>query len=56
MPSALRFSGEPFAFGGSTHCLLFRPKTRLSFDFHGQQPGLNSTNIPINSMIAKVVR
>lgn len=45
-----------FHFGGSTHCLLFRPETRLSFDFHGQQPGLNSTNIPINSMIAKVVR
>ncbi len=44
-----------FHFGGSTHCLFFRPETRLiEFDLHGQEPGLNSTNIPINSKIATV--
>jgi phosphatidylserine decarboxylase len=45
-----------FHFGGSTHCLMFRPGVRLEFDFHGQKPGLDSSNIPINSQIAKVVR
>lgn len=43
-----------FHFGGSTHCLFFRPGVNLQFDFHGQQPGLNSNNIPINSRIATV--
>jgi phosphatidylserine decarboxylase len=45
-----------FHFGGSTHCLIFRPGVDLEFDFHGQQPGLNSSNISINARIAKVVR
>ena len=44
-----------FHFGGSTHCLFFRPGVNLQFDFQGQQPGLNSNNIPINSRIATVV-
>jgi phosphatidylserine decarboxylase len=35
-----------FHFGGSTHCLMFRPGVRLDFDFHGQTPGLTSSNIP----------
>ncbi|WP_200940666.1 phosphatidylserine decarboxylase family protein [Cellulomonas sp. Leaf334] len=43
-----------FHFGGSTHCLIFRPGVRLQFDLHGQVPGLNSSNIPINSRIATV--
>jgi phosphatidylserine decarboxylase len=43
-----------FHFGGSTHCLLFRPEVQLDFDMHGQTPGLNSNNIPINSRIATV--
>ncbi len=41
-----------FHFGGSTHCLIFGPQVKLEFDFHGQKPGLNSKNIPINSRIA----
>jgi len=45
-----------FHFGGSTHCLLFRPGVNLEFDLHGQQAGLKSSNIPVNSQIAKVVR
>jgi phosphatidylserine decarboxylase len=45
-----------FHFGGSTHCLLFRPGVNLEFDLHGQTPGLKSSNIPVNSQIAKVVR
>jgi phosphatidylserine decarboxylase len=45
-----------FHFGGSTHCLLFRPGVNLEFDLHGQTPGLNSSNIPVNAQIAKVVR
>ena len=43
-----------FHFGGSTHCLFFRPETKLQFDLHGQTPGLGSKNIPINSKIATV--
>ena len=45
-----------FHFGGSTHCLMFRPGVRLDFDFHGQTPGLTSSNIPVNARIATVVR
>ncbi len=45
-----------FHFGGSTHCLIFRPQVRLEFDHHGQKPGLDSTNIPVNSRIATVMR
>lgn len=45
-----------FHFGGSTHCLIFRPGVELMFDLHGQKPGLNSSNIQVNSVIATVVR
>jgi phosphatidylserine decarboxylase len=51
--------GDPlgmFHFGGSTHCLMFRPGVRLDFEFHGQKPGLTSSNIPVNARIATVVR
>lgn len=44
-----------FHFGGSTHCLIFGPDVKLDFDLHGQKPGLNSSNIPINSKIATVL-
>lgn len=43
-----------FHFGGSTHCLIFRPEVKLDFDLHGQTPGLNSKNILINARIATV--
>jgi len=43
-----------FHFGGSTHLLIFRPEVALDFDMHGQPPGLDSSNIPINSRIATV--
>jgi phosphatidylserine decarboxylase len=43
-----------FHFGGSTHCLIFRPGVRLLFDLHGQKPGLESSNIEINAAIARV--
>jgi phosphatidylserine decarboxylase len=43
-----------FHFGGSTHCLIFRPGVNVAFDMHGQKPGLDSQNIPINSRIATV--
>ncbi len=43
-----------FHFGGSTHCLLFRPGVELAFDFHGQQPGLEATNLRINTALARV--
>ena len=45
-----------FHFGGSTHCLIFRPEVKLDFDFHGQTPSLNANNIPINSKIAHVLK
>lgn len=44
-----------FHFGGSTHCLIFRPEVKLAFDFHNTSPGLNATNIPVRSRIATVV-
>jgi phosphatidylserine decarboxylase len=44
-----------FHFGGSTHCLFFRPEVKLDFDLHGQKPSLNSSNIPINSRLATVI-
>lgn len=43
-----------FHFGGSTHCLMFRPGVGLDFDLHGQTPGLTSGNLPVNARIATV--
>jgi phosphatidylserine decarboxylase len=52
--------GDPlgmFHFGGSTHCLLFRPGVKLHFELYGQKPGPTAeTNIRINTTIARVVR
>ncbi|MBT3878531.1 MAG: phosphatidylserine decarboxylase family protein [Candidatus Scalindua sp.] len=45
-----------FRFGGSTHCLFFGPQVKLAFDLHGQTPGLNSSNIPVNAKLATVVK
>jgi phosphatidylserine decarboxylase len=45
-----------FHFGGSTHCLIFRPGVNLEFDHHGQKPGLHSKNIHVNARIATVVK
>jgi phosphatidylserine decarboxylase len=44
-----------FHFGGSTHCLIFRPGVSLEFNFFGQTPNLNATNIRVNTAIAKVL-
>lgn len=44
-----------FHFGGSTHCLIFRPHVKLEFDLRGQTPGFNATNIPVRSRIATVI-
>ena len=43
-----------FHFGGSTHCLIFRPGVKVEFDLQGQKPSLRATNIQVNSMIAAV--
>ena len=45
-----------FHFGGSTHCLIFRPEVKLEVDLHGQTPGIDSSNIPINARIATVTK
>ena len=45
-----------FHFGGSTHCLIFRPHVNLEIDLHGQLPGLHSTNIPVRARIATVTK
>ncbi len=45
-----------FHFGGSTHCLIFRPGVTLKFDLHGEQPGVNAKNIPVRAKIATVVK
>ena len=44
-----------FHFGGSTHCLVFRPGVSLEFDFYGQTPGLDANNMRVNTAIAKVL-
>ncbi|WP_306460426.1 phosphatidylserine decarboxylase [Desulfonatronum sp. SC1] len=43
-----------FHFGGSPHCLIFRPEVNLEFDLHGQTPGLHSENIPVRARIPVV--
>ena len=43
-----------FHFGGSTHCLLFRPETLLDFDLGGASPGLDAGPIKVNALIATV--
>lgn len=43
-----------FHFGGSTHCLIFARDVSIEFDLHGQTPGLDSSNILINSRLATV--
>lgn len=43
-----------FHFGGSTHCLIFRPGVNIDFDFHGQTPSLNTYNIPVKARIGVV--
>ncbi len=45
-----------FHFGGSTHCLIFRPGVKLDFDLHGQKPGLDSSNIDVNAKLATVCK
>lgn len=46
-----------FHFGGSTHCLVFRPdvKLRFHFDIYNTEPGLDATNIPVRAKIATLV-
>jgi len=44
-----------FHFGGSTHCLVFRPNVNLKFDFHNnKKPSLDAVNIPVCSKLATV--
>jgi phosphatidylserine decarboxylase len=43
-----------FHFGGSTHCLIFRPEVNIEFDTRGQEPGLDTHNIPVKAKIASV--
>lgn len=44
-----------FHFGGSTHCLLFRPGVNLEFSTY-EKPGLDApNNIRVNTQIAKVL-
>jgi phosphatidylserine decarboxylase len=45
-----------FHFGGSTHCLILRPGVEVEFDLHGQKPGLQPGNIPVNARIATLAR
>ena len=47
-----------FHYGGSTHCLVFRPEVNLDFDLRGQTPGTSHDlfNIPVREKIAVVVK
>lgn len=42
-----------FHFGGSTHCLVFRPGVNLTFNDY-ETPSLNATNVCLNAQIAVV--
>lgn len=45
-----------FHFGGSTHCLLFRPGVNLEFTLYGQTAGPQATkNLRVNTALARVV-
>jgi phosphatidylserine decarboxylase len=44
-----------FHYGGSTHCLFFRPEVNIVFDLHGQIPGVDAKNINVNDAIALVM-
>ena len=45
-----------FHFGGSTHCLIFRPEVNLQFSVPETMLGSGtSTNIKLNTMIAEVI-
>ena len=43
-----------FHYGGSTHCLIFRPGVNIEFDTRGQTPGLDTHNIKVRAKIATV--
>ncbi len=43
-----------FHFGGSTHCLFFRPGVNLDFHFYGQEPSLDATNMRVGTALATV--
>lgn len=44
-----------FHFGGSSHCLIFRPEVQLEFDLHGMTPSVsNHENIPLRARLATV--
>jgi phosphatidylserine decarboxylase len=43
-----------FHYGGSTQCTLFRRGVKVSFDLHGQTPGVDSSNILVNAALAHV--
>lgn len=44
-----------FHFGGSTHCLVFRPGVNLTFNTYGMTPGVDAPdNIRVNTRIAVV--
>lgn len=46
-----------FHFGGSTHCLIFRPGVELKFHLYpNKEPGLDAVNIPVKSKIATVIQ
>lgn len=44
-----------FHFGGSTHCLIFRPEVSVTFDTRDQTPGICAKdNIPVRAKIATI--
>ena len=43
-----------FHYGGSTHCLIFRPGVKIEFELHGQKPHLKARNINVKDKIATV--
>ena len=49
-----------FHFGGSTHCIIYRPELQVDFDLGEKEdgtpnePGLDSVNIPLREKIATV--
>ena len=48
-------SVKQFHFGGSTHCLIFRPGVKLEFVSQAQNPGEHAENLPVCGQLATVI-
>lgn len=46
---------QQFHFGGSTHCLIFRPGVKLEFVAEVKNPEEHAGNLPVCGQLATVI-